>query len=313
MKVSLGLPLWDPDLLDEFGSAPALGEVARAGESAGFDACFTDDHPIPGNDSFAFGSHHAFDPFVVLAIVAGATTTLRLHTNLVILPFRNPFLVAKSAASLDACSGGRLILGAGAGYARTEFEALGVDFDERNDLCDEAIDVMKEVWSGATVTRQGRHFDAPGNSARPLPVQRPHPPIWIGGNSKLAIRRAVDRADGWSPFPNPDAGAAERRSPVIDTVTALRTRIEYAAEYAEQVGRTEPLEIVFMPLGSDGQKLDMWTQDLPSASWVVDSAGQLRDAGVTYLAVTLPGQTRRDLITQIEWFGSEVLPSVDQL
>ncbi|HEV7760665.1 MAG TPA: TIGR03619 family F420-dependent LLM class oxidoreductase [Acidimicrobiales bacterium] len=313
MKVSLGLPTYNVDLAHEFGSAPAIAAVARAAEAAGFDACFSDDHPIPGEDAFAFGSHHSYDLLVVLSMVAAVTERLRLHTNLLILPFRNPFLSAKGIATLDACSGGRVICGVGVGYGATEFAALGVDFAERNELCDEAIDVMKAVWTGDTLTLTGRHFDVPANSARPVPAQTPHPPIWIGGNSKQAIRRAVERADGWSPFPNPAEGAAERRTPVIDTVDALRRRIDYARAHAEAVGRTDPLEIVFMPLGSGGQKLDMWTSELPTAPWVVDSAAELREAGVTYLAVTLPGQTLDEFTDQVAWFGSEVLPEVEKL
>ena len=126
--------------------------------------------------------------------------TLRLLTNLYIPAYRNPFLSAKAIASLDVLSGGRVMLGIGTGYLEPEYEALGVPFDERNDLTDEAIVLMKRAWVEDGVQVKGTHFDAPGNTM--LPHLTRLPTIWIGGNSKRAARRAVDLADGWLPFPN---------------------------------------------------------------------------------------------------------------
>ena len=181
------------------GTAPAIAEIASAIETAGFDACFVTEHPFPTDEWLGTGGHHALDPFVSLAIAAGATSTLRLHTNLLVLSYRNPFLTAKAIASLDAASGGRVIMGVGAGYLEGEFAALGADFGTRNDVTDEAIVAMKAAWTGETVAMKGERFEAAGNTMQPPPVQRPHPPIWIGGNSPRARRRTVDFAQGWSP------------------------------------------------------------------------------------------------------------------
>ena len=152
MKVSLGLPTYNVDLAHEFGSAPAIAAVARAAEVAGFDACFSDDHPIPGEDAFAFGSHHSYDLLVVLSMVAAATERLRLHTNLLILPFRNPFLSAKGIATLDACSGGRVICGVGVGYGAAELRDAGVTYlavTLPGQTLDEFTDQV--AWFGAEV------------------------------------------------------------------------------------------------------------------------------------------------------------------
>ncbi len=129
MKISLGLPTQRVDRPEEFGTGSAVAEMARAAETAGFDAVYVTEHPVPGTAWMRTGGHHAFDPFVALAFAAAATERLRVQTHLCVLPYRNPFLTAKAAASLDALSGGRLILGVGTGYLEVEFEALGVDFD----------------------------------------------------------------------------------------------------------------------------------------------------------------------------------------
>ena len=239
MRFSVQLPTENVDATDEFLSAEAIGEMARAAEAAGFDACFVTDHPIPGTRWLAGGGHHSLDPFVALSLAAAATTRIRLQTNVLVLPYRNPFLAAKAAASLDVASGGRLILGVATGYLESEFEALGVPLEERNELADEALEVMVESWRGRDVRFKGRHFIARGNTALPRPAQRPHPPLWVGGNSKRAIRRAVEYGQGWLPFPTPAKLARHIRTAVIESLDDLDERIAYAREHAAAVGRSE--------------------------------------------------------------------------
>ena len=163
MRISLGLPTHRVDLGDELVSAGAIATQSRVAEAAGFDAVFVTDHPFPGEDWLVHGGHHALDPLIALSFAAAATTRLRLHTNLYIAAYRNPFVSAKAVATLDVLSAGRVILGIGAGYLEPEFAALGVDFAQRNDLTDEAITAMKAAWTGEKVERSGRTFDAPGN------------------------------------------------------------------------------------------------------------------------------------------------------
>src|SRR5262245_21320264 len=134
MRLSLGLETARSDQPEEFTTGEAIAEMAKAAEAAGFDAVFVTDHPFPDDRWLAGGGHHALDPFVALAFAAASTTTLRLHTNLYVAAYRNPFLSAKAVATLDHLSNGRVILGIGAGYLEPEFDALGVAFDERNDL-----------------------------------------------------------------------------------------------------------------------------------------------------------------------------------
>jgi probable F420-dependent oxidoreductase len=308
MRLSLGLPTHRVDRLDELAGADAIAELAAAAEAAGFDAVFVTDHPVPADPWLATGGHHTLDPFVALSFAAAATSRIRLQTNLLILAYRNPFLSAKSIASLDALSGGRMIVGVGAGYLAGEFAALGVDFEERNDLTDEAITTMRAAWSGGSVAITGRHFDAPGNTMLPRPAQAGGPPIWIGGNSRRAIRRAVELADGWMPMPSPAGSERRLKTPAITSLDDFAERLGYAREHAASVGRTAPLEVVFMPMG-----LDMFTRAGVRPGAVVEGIEQLADAGATYVTMMVPGDTRREFLDQIAMFAGEIIPKVAHL
>ena len=140
------------------------------------------------------------DPAVSLAFLAGQTRTLRLATGIVILPQRNPLVLAKELASVDVVSGGRLIFGLGAGYLEAEFDAIGAPFDDRGPRTSEAIEVLRTLWTEDSPRFEGRFWSFSGIRAMPRPVQRPHPPILVGGHSKPAFRRAVAQGDGWYGF-----------------------------------------------------------------------------------------------------------------
>lgn len=305
MRVSYGLPTHRVTPVNEFLAAGAIGELAVAAESAGFGAVYTTEHPFPGGAWLAHGGHHALDPLVALSFAAAATSTIRLHTNLFIAAYRNPFLAAKGIATLDVLSGGRVILGIGTGYLETEFEALGASFVDRNDRTDEAIVAMRAAWTGTSVSLEGMMFRAAGNTMLPRPAQRPHPPIWIGGNSRRAIRRAVDLGDGWCPFPNPVRAAARTRTAPLETVDDLAQRLAYAHDYAATVGRVRPLTVVFVPSG-----LSLTNHDRIDEQAMIDSIRTLADVGVHWVTVALPGETRDEQLTAIERFGNTVLPEV---
>ena len=191
--------------------------MAEAAEAAGFDAVFVTEHPFPGDVWLAYG-YHVLDPLVALSFAAAATTRLRLQTNLYIAAYRNPFLSAKAVAN-DVLSGGRVILGVGAGYLEPEFAALGVDFEERNAVDDEALQAMKAAWAGESVARHGPAFACRATRCCRGPAQRPHPPLWIGCSSRRAIcGRAVEQADGRVPMPTRPA-PRRRRTPASSRST----------------------------------------------------------------------------------------------
>ena len=289
VQLAVELPTMRVDPPGEFATADAVAEIARAAEDAGYAACFVTDHPAGDATWLDTGGHHALDPLVTLAFAAAATTRLRLLTHVYILAYRNPFLTAKSTLTLDVLSGGRLILGAAAGYLRPEFGALGVDFDERNELVDEALDVLRLAWSGEDVAYRGRHFRARAVRMRPLPVSRPHPPIWMGGNSHLAIRRAVESCQGWAPFPSAGIARAAKTAEVAD-LDGLRPRIAYARAHADAIGRTEPLDICWAAgRDADANHLD-----------------RLAAEGITWATIGFPATDRRSYIDALRRFADRL-------
>ena len=299
--VSAQLPTTRVDEPAEFLSPGAVGEVAAAFEDAGFDGCHVTDHPAPDGRWLDGGGHHALDPFVALSFAAAATTRLRLQTYIYVAGYRNPFLSAKSALSLDLLSGGRLTLGVAAGYLKPEFGALGVDFDERNDLLEEAIEVMKLAWTGETVSYEGRHFRARGVRMLPRPVADPHPPIWMGGNSTRAIRRAVESCQGWAPFRSGGL-ASSTRTASLTGVGDLLPRIELAREHAAAVGRSQPLDICFSLGDAEAGRADHAAQR--------GEMTRLAEAGVTWVSVGFDETgraTRAQIVDRARRFADEVL------
>ena len=229
----------DGDFLD---SGP-LDEIAQAAERAGFDALGLTEHPVPGARWLSSGGHQSLDPFVALGFIAAATERLRLLTHLALAPYRNPFLLAKAAATVDKLSGGRLILGLGAGYQKSEFFALGVDMDERSALFDEVLDCLPLHWSGEPFSYKGLHFEARDVIARPRPVQDPIP-IWIGGNSKAARRRVVERAQGWMPMIGSAELSKTTQTPMLGSFADVAVAIREVKQSAEEAGRTDPLDFL---------------------------------------------------------------------
>ena len=299
MHLSYGLPTHRVDRGEEFLTAGAVGELSAAAEEAGFDAVFTTEHPFPPDRWLAGGGHHALDPLVALSFAAAATTRLRLHTNLFVAAYRNPFLAAKGIATLDVLSGGRVILGVGVGYLEEEFEALGSPFGDRAERTDDAIVAMRQAWTGGTVERAGPGYRATGNTMLPCPVQRPGPPVWVGGNSRRAIRRAVELGDGWAPFPAGPGVAGATGTAALRTADDLLRSLEYAAAHASAVGRTDPLTVVFVPEG-----LAMTDRGWMDEDRVVASIRELAAVGVDWVTVALPGDTRDAQLAALDRFSA---------
>lgn len=289
MRFALGLPTDQVDAASEFVTGAAVAECAAAAEALGYDAVYVTDHPAPDQQWLDTGGHHALDPMVALAFAAAATTTLRLLTNIYVLPYRNPFLAAKSALTLDVLSGGRLVLGVAAGYLRSEFNSLGMAFDDRNERLDEAIEVCTRVWTEDAVAFEGIGFRSRSTTMRPRPTSRPHPPIWVGGNSKRAIRRAVERAQGWMPFPSPAAASPALKTPSIETIDDLAARIEYARSHAAEIGRTSELTICCAPMA-----LTHFGGREPDLDAVARELAQLESLGVSWSPVWIGARTRSE-------------------
>ena len=214
-------------------------------EALGLDAISLTDHPAPSKKWLEGGGHETLDPFTGLAFCAAVTSRIRLMTYLVVVPYRNPLLLAKSMTSVDVLAGGRATFVLGTGYLRSEFAALGIEFDERNELFDEGITVMKDLWSGDPVAHEGRRFKAVGQILRPLPVQRPHPPLWLGGNSNIVLDRVARWGQGWAPLTGIPIVARTARTPPIASDDALARTIRELGHRLEREGRSlDDIEIL---------------------------------------------------------------------
>ena len=263
------------DLLD----AGAFPEVAKAAEAAGWHGIALTEHPAPSSRWLESGGHQSLDPFVALGAAAGATSSLALVTNLSVVPYRNPLMLAKAAATLNRMSEGRFYLGAGAGYLKSEYFALGVDFKERNALFEEALQVMQLHWSGEPFNFDGRHFSA--RDIQALPAPRGHDvPIWMGGNSDAALKRAATYAAGWMPMTAPASVAKTARTPPVTTTEELRERLATLERFAGD--RYEELELI---MGFSGPRLTHFDQQ---AEQVRHRIGELEDLGVDWVFVGPP-------------------------
>ena len=301
MRFTLQLPTDRVAQGEEFVSAQAIAEMARAVERAGFDAAFVTDHPAPEDRWLRSGGHQALDPFVALSFAAAATTRLRVQTHVLVAAYRNPFLAAKAIATLDVLSGGRVIAGLAAGYLEAEFAALGVDYAERNELTDESILAMKRIWGGESLALEGRHFRAAGHTVLPRPLQRPHPPIWIGGNSRRAMRRAVELGDGWLPFPAPARMAKYVHTTPMESEADLAAALEQLRALGARAGR-EPLDVCAAPF-----ELAYGAKELPPSSQLVDTVGRFAALGIGWLILTPPARSRAEFLDGVARLGAEVI------
>jgi probable F420-dependent oxidoreductase len=301
VRFTLQLPTDRVSQGEEFVSAEAIAEMARAVEQAGFDAAFVTDHPAPEDRWLRSGGHQALDPFVALSFVAAATTRLRVQTHVLVAAYRNPFLAAKAIATLDVLSGGRVIAGLAAGYLEPEFAALGVDYAERNQLADESILAMKRIWSGESLSLEGRHFRAAGHTVLPRPRQQPHPPLWIGGNSRRAMRRAVELGDGWLPFPAPARMAKYVHTTPMESEADLAAALDDLRALSASAGR-EPLEVCAAPF-----EMAYGAKELPPSSQLVDTAGRFAALGIGWLILSPPARTRAEFLDGVARLGAEVI------
>ncbi len=261
--------------------AGGIGAMAAAAESAGWDGFALTDHPAPGSRWLEAGGHQTLDPFVALGHAAACTERILLLTYLTVVPYRNPLLLAKSAATVDLLSEGRFVLGAGTGYLKGEFRALGVDFDARNVRFDEALDVMHLHWSGEPFDYEGSDFHAKGIQALPAPGRRI--PVWIGGNSRLSRRRVAERGDGWMPMLGSDALLATTRTPSVGGLRGLRELIDEVKEMAGE--RAESLSFVLTYHG-DGFQEDP-TGDVERHR---EALAEFAEIGITHTAITGPSR-----------------------
>ena len=274
-----------------------LATIAQRGEALGFDSISLGDHIlVPRSISSEYpytqtgefpGSTtgQSMEQITALAFMAGCTEKIRLATSVLIVPHRNPIIAAKSLATLDYLSGGRLIIGVGVGWMREEFEAVGCEpFDERGAVTDEYILAFKELWTSDNPTFEGKYVSFSDINFLPKPVQKPHPPLWVGGESRPAIRRAATLCDGWYPIGN-------NPSFPVGTPDALQQGMDRLRRTAERAGRNpEEIQIIYRShdyriTGADTSSER--TRFTGSSEQIAGDIRQYQDMGVSYLVLDI--------------------------
>jgi probable F420-dependent oxidoreductase len=230
------------------------------------------------------------------------TTRVRLIPHVVVLPYRNPFIVAKAAATVDALSGGRFVLSVATGYLRSEYRALGVDFERRNELFDEALEVLRGVWSTDEFSFDGAGFVADRLTVNPTPA---HVPIWIGGNSAMAQRRVARFGDGWNPFPAPAGLAKTARTRRLETLADLAAMLDDLWRLVGAEDRDPATIDVQFSTGLPGPGAGGY-----SAAAHLDVLGELAALGVTWNNVAVPGTSLERAIEALERYGADVISTM---
>jgi probable F420-dependent oxidoreductase len=250
------------------------------------------------------GGWEALEQLSLMAFIAGKTQNLRLITSVMILPYRNPVVTAKMLATIDVLSNGRVIVGVGVGWLREEFETLGCfEFDRRGTLSDEYLRIFKTLWTQEPASFDGEFYRFDALHFLPKPIQKPYPPIWIGGHSRPALRRVARFADGWHPVganpavplqPKQFAGSCEE----LRRLTELEGR------------RYEDLTICFKaPLYDKDTTTVSGTDRRPfsgSTSQVVDDIGTYSELGVHELIVDFRSDTLNETLERMAQFREEI-------
>ena len=295
MNIGLRMPyagaLARPDNLLRF--------AARA-DDLGFYSLFMSDHIViprridsayPYNESGFDEPEDSLELLTTLAFVAAATRKIRMMTGILVLPYRNPLLTAKMLANIDYLSGGRLIVGAGVGWMREEFEALGAEFEKRGTLADAYIKAFRIAWS---------------NALSPKPIQKPSPPIWIGGESPSAMRRAAELGEGWMPI------GANAKYPLRDS-SELQLSMEKVKQHMARAGRNvSQFQFGYMVprykllKGSDALPVKR-APFVGNAEEIIEDITSFGDIGVSFLGFEILGRDIEEATQGIERFGEEIV------
>jgi probable F420-dependent oxidoreductase len=283
---------------------PKILDTVRRVEELGFDSVWVTDHILVPQTLEIIYRDHMLDPLALLNYVAAITTRVKIGTSVIILPYRNPVVVAKMLATTDQLSAGRLIFGAAVGWMEPEFAALGAPFTDRGAFSDECLRLIKTLWTQEKVSFEGRYFTFADMQASPRPRQQPHPPIWVGGNSPRARRRVAEFGDGWHatgmPFDELKAGIADMHN-----------------KWARR-GRTgEPVVSMRIPCSIEGvsQEVLHYAPRRPgrenlagSISSIVDRLGAYRELGIRHLALEMSTQSHEATLASLEAFAAHIKP-----
>jgi probable F420-dependent oxidoreductase len=300
----------------------ALETLLARGEALGFHSVMIADHVVfpteirssyPYTVSGAFpGYGDALEQLTLMAFVAGITTTLRLVTSVMILPYRNPVLTAKMLATVDVLSRGRVTVGVGVGWLREEFAALqAADFGRRGAISNEYLQIFKTLWTQDPAEFNGEFYRFTGLRCLPQPVQKPHPPIWIGGHSRPALRRVAKYGDGWHPVgANPAVPLRPRElQAAVDELKRL-VEAEGRDPHAITISFKAPLYDVSPPGQLDKQAGMERRPFSGSPAQVAEDIAIYGQLGVSELVFDFRSESSSESLERMEHFATVIKPTV---
>tara|TARA_B100001146_G_C16172597_1_gene430788 strand:- start:185 stop:1093 length:909 start_codon:yes stop_codon:yes gene_type:complete len=296
-----------------------LRTVAQRAEDLGYDHVWVSDHIILPKKVDSFYPYAAdgvatfkpdepyYEPLAALNFIAGCTQRIRLGTHVLIIPYRNPVLTAKILSTLDVLSDGRLILGAGVGWMEEEFKAMGLDtYKERGAVTDEYLQIYKELWTKEDASFDGKYYQISDTGFEPKPVQKPHPPIWIGGHSGPAVRRAAKYGDGWMPIGLRPPAILEPEE-LAGKIARLRKLTVEAGRPEDAVSLTFSTGVVFNDAAGSSRA---WMQGNPEQ--IASDLRQYQDLGVSNFIINFQGSTVPELQENMEQFSREVMTLIPE-
>lgn len=317
--MQIGFDIRVPQVISE---PEALVKVVAAGEDLGFGYMTLGDHlitPIATESDFPYSSdgtrgaasHGArHEMLSTIAFLAAKTSTLRFVAGVVVVPYRPAVLTAKMLATIDVLSGGRLTVGVGTGWMQEEFAVLNApDFKSRGQVTDEYIDAMKELWTQQEPRFEGEHVQFSGITFEPKPRQIPHPPIWVGGMAKAAIRRVASRGDVWYTVPTDKSRPA-------DSVSRVRQHMEELRAAGEASGRNPDSLSMAMCVLQHGDALPDTASDggrmlfSGTSSQIAEDLAEVRELGVTAVDFRFGGERVEQAIDEMGTFCAGVLDQI---
>ena len=308
MQFGIGLPN-----LSYVDPTQTLLSLAQVAQELRFDSIWVSDHVFipfelaPNYPYSATGqlglsaTDHILDPLTTLAFLAGRVDGPRLGISVLIIPYRNPIVTAKMLVTLDVLSGGRVILGAGTGWMPEEFAALQASYADRGRVTDEYLDIFKELCTAEKPTFDGQHYQISNLGFYPKPIQKPHPPIWVGGYSKAALRRAARVGDGWHPS-NIDPATLADKVNVLHGLCAEAGRDPARLEISTRVNN--------VAFGDSGDTVGRPAPLSGTAQNIIDTIRRYEDAGVSHIVLGIRGRESEEMIRTIRRFVDEVRPKV---
>lgn len=285
---------------EEAASAESLSRVARRADELGYGFVATGEHVvIPQEEAHWLGRWA--DPFVTLGHVAAVTKDVRLVVALTVVPYRHPLWTAKVASTLDWLSAGRLTLGVGAGYLQREYDALGLSIEQRGSMMEDYLQALEVLLTEPVATYHGKHVDFHDLVVAPRPVQLPRPPIWVGGTTDPAIRRAARCGDGWV-LASVEVDYLRRGLELAKTVPGFEAK---AAEF--------DVAVSVLPLGGvagvrGGPMEPSAKPGSTSAEQAAEEIERLRAVGATHFRVHFITDTEEQFLEDVEWFSEHVAP-----